>query len=105
MAGAAIEAREIDLIGVVGRDEPIRIYELAALAGWLGEDRRALFDIYASGLARYRAGDWDAADRAFRGALALAPADGPSTTMLQRIAELRKAPPAAWDGTWRLTSK
>ena len=89
----------------IGRDEPIRIYELAALAGWLGEDQRALFEIYASGLERYRAGDWDGADRAFRGALALAPDDGPSATMLQRIAQLREAPPAAWDGIWRLTRK
>ena len=105
MAGAAIEAREVDLVGVVGRAEPIRIFELAALGGWLGEDQRALFEVYASGLARYRAGDWDAADRALREALALAPGDGPSTTMLQRTAQFRREPPAAWDGIWRLTSK
>jgi class 3 adenylate cyclase len=105
MAGAAIEVREVDLVAVVGREEPIRVFELAALAGGLPPERRELFDLYALGLARYRAGDWKAAEQAFHKALARAPDDGPSQVMLDRALRFRAAPPSDWAGAWRLKSK
>lgn len=105
MAGEAIEAREVDMIGVVGRDEPMRAFELAAMSGTLDSGRRELFALYAVALAHYRAGAWDKAEAAFAKALALDADDGPSTTMLDRTRLLRAAPPADWDGVWRLTSK
>lgn len=105
MAGPAIEVREVDLVAVVGRMEPIRIFELAALAGGLAPERRELFDHYAIGLARYRAGEWTAAEQAFRKALARAPDDGPSQVMLERTLQFGAAPPADWTGVWRLVSK
>lgn len=105
MAGDTIEAREIDLIGVVGREEPVRIYELAAMAGELPPERRKLYDIYAAALSEYRAGQWSLAEAALREALLLAPGDGPSTALLHRVEHFRDAPPADWDGVWRMTAK
>ena len=105
MAGEAIEAREIDLIGVVGRDEPVRVYELAAMAGGLPPEKRALFDLYGEGLAHYRAGRWSGADAAFREALSVAPEDGPSATLLHRVERFSESAPADWNGVWRMTGK
>jgi class 3 adenylate cyclase len=104
-AGAAIEVREIDLLAVVGRDEPSRVFELAGLAGGLSDTTQALFDAYADGLSHYRSGAWIKAEKAFKAALAIVPTDGPATTMLARCEQLRATPPANWDGVWRLTKK
>ncbi|HET6969624.1 MAG TPA: adenylate/guanylate cyclase domain-containing protein, partial [Phenylobacterium sp.] len=105
MAGGAVEAREIDLVAVVGREEPLRVFELAALAGALPAERAELFGLYAEALASYRKGDWVGAERGFLAAIKRAPDDGPSKAMLERTRQLRAAPPPAWDGAWRLTSK
>jgi adenylate cyclase len=105
MAGDAIEAREIDLIGVVGRVEPVRVYELAAMAGNLPPEKRRLFDLYAAGLAEYRASQWKKAEDALREALTIVPDDGPSATLLARIGHFKDNAPPAWDGIWRMTQK
>ncbi len=105
MAGDAIEAREIDRIAVSGRDQPVTVYELAAMAGELAADRRALFDLYAVGLAFYRQGQWHDAAKAFHTALSHDPQDGPSRTMLDRVESFVTTPPADWNGIWRFTSK
>jgi adenylate cyclase len=105
MAEAAIAARWIDEIRVVGRIEPLRIYELAAMAGDLQPGAQELFDAYATALGHYRAADWDRAEAAFHEALRIAPKDGPSLTLLARIGVLREATPANWSGVWDMTSK
>jgi adenylate cyclase len=105
MAADSIAAREVDTIAVMGRVEPLSIYELAALAGDLSPERRTLFDVYAQGLAHYRAGDWPKAEKALRAALAQAPGDGPSRILLDRVTGFQAAPPARWDGVWQMTSK
>ncbi|MBI3707755.1 MAG: HAMP domain-containing protein [Proteobacteria bacterium] len=105
LAQDAIEARELDLIAVAGRTEPLRIYEVMAEAGGLDEAEQEARIRYAEGLAAYRARDWDAAEAGFRAALAARPGDGPATFFAKRVAKLRAAPPAAaeWDGVLRLT--
>ena len=105
MAGEAIETRELDLIGVVGRDEPVRVYELAAMAGELPPEKRQLFDLYAEGLAHYRAANWVKADAALRRAVSFAPEDGPSSTLLRRVERFREEAPADWSGIWRMMEK
>lgn len=105
LAETAIEARWIDEIRVVGRIEPLRIYGLAAMAGELPAASRELFDAYETALGHYRAGDWDKAETGFAEALRIDPHDGPSLTLLGRIAGLRNAPPANWSGVWDMTSK
>ena len=103
LAGDGFATREVDRVALVGRDEPIRIFELVGRTLTAGQ--RELFDLYAEGLARYRAGDWEPAEAAFGEALALTPSDGPSAAMLDRTRRLRADPPVGWEGVWRLTRK
>jgi adenylate cyclase len=97
--------RELDLIRVKGKDRPVAIYESLghrASVGGLAD----LLELHARGLAAYRARDWNAAERAFAGALTLHPADGPAAVYLSRCRLLAEAPPAAdWDGVWNLAEK
>jgi adenylate cyclase len=101
-----VEAREIDSIIVVGKTEPVRIYEVAAVSGGLTEAQKTLFEAFAAGLAAYRSRDWDAADAAFAHCLTAVPDDGPAAVFRTRIATLRcQPPPPDWDGAWRLDTK
>jgi adenylate cyclase len=101
LAGDALAFREIDLLRVVGKHEPIRVYELLGeranlAAGW--ETGLAAFE---TGLNRYREQDWEAAEAAFRQCLERLPGDRPSAAFLERIKAFRETPPAPdWGGVW-----
>jgi class 3 adenylate cyclase len=106
LAREEVECRELDLITVVGKSEPVRIYELLAARGGLAPGEAVLRDEFGKGLAAYRAREWDAAERQFRRCLELRPEDRPSALYAERIAIFRnEAPPANWDGVWHLTKK
>src|SRR6185437_12579984 len=59
LAQEIIEARELDLITVAGKTEPVRIYEALCRAGELGAERSELCGLFAHGLAAYRRQAWD----------------------------------------------
>ncbi|HEV3002842.1 MAG TPA: adenylate/guanylate cyclase domain-containing protein [Pirellulales bacterium] len=105
-AEQAVESRELDLITVVGKTEPVRIYELLCPAGKLKPEEAELIEEFHQGLGAYRAREWDAAERQFQRCLKINPRDAPSALYVDRIVTYRKdAPPADWDGVWRLTLK
>lgn len=104
--GARLELREIDRLAVVGQSVPQPVFEVMRRAGALAEPQESLRAHYAEGLAAYRGCRFDDARIAFNAALERCPGDGPSRTMLARIARFETNPPAAdWDGAWRLDSK
>ena len=106
LAQQEVEARELDLITVVGRTEPIRIYELLGRTAELlpGEDELA--HEFENGLKTYRAREWALAERHFQRCLEIRPADRPSALYIERISEMRKNPPPAdWNGVSRLVKK
>lgn len=106
LARQEVEARELDLITVVGKTEPVRIYELLGRTGEPLPDESELIREFEGGLKAYRAREWTAAERQFQRCLEIRPADGPSTLYLERIAEMRTTPPPAdWNGIWHLTKK
>jgi adenylate cyclase len=106
LAQQAVEVRELDFVTVVGKTEPVRIFELLGRAGEIAPDTCALRDLFAHGLAAYRERDWDGAEEKFQECLKLAPEDGPSRLFEQRVAFLRANPPAAdWQGVWHATEK
>lgn len=106
LARQEIETRELDLITVAGKTEPVRIYELLAPAGQLAPADADLPGEFAKGLAAYRAQDWDVAERQFQHCLEIRPGDAPANVFLERVAELRRQPPpAGWDGVWHMTKK
>jgi adenylate cyclase len=106
LAQQAVEVRELDFVTVVGKTEPVRIFELLGRAGEIVPDTFALRDLFAHGLAAYRERDWDGAEEKFQECLKLVPEDGPSQLFEQRVAFLRANPPAAdWQGVWHATEK
>ena len=105
-AREGVEARELDRIRVLGKSEPVQIYELLGRKGQVPEARLRLRVLYEQGLADYRRSAWSAAKTAFQDCLQLAPEDKPSKVMLDRIREFEiKSPPTGWDGTWNLDEK
>ena len=106
LAGDMLAFREIDSLRVVGKLEPVKVHELLGLAGELNDNTRHAVQDYETGLARYRAQDWDTAEAAFRACLSAMPGDRPAQAMLERIAAFRQSPPeAGWDGVWVATGK
>ncbi|MEM9247044.1 MAG: adenylate/guanylate cyclase domain-containing protein, partial [Cyanobacteria bacterium P01_F01_bin.153] len=96
--------RELDLLQVVGKDEPVRVYELVGKAGAVERSHLERCEIFATGLAAYRKQDWTQAQSAFK--KCQAEGDPPAQLYLDRIATLQQNPPPEdWDGVWRLTSK
>src|ERR1700730_2755473 len=78
LAQQIIEARELDLITVAGKTEPVRIYEAICRAGELGPERSELRELFADGLAAYRQQNWDDARAHFEKCLRIAAEDGPA---------------------------
>ena len=103
-----IEARELDIITVAGKTEPIRIYEAMGRAGELGPERdRAARPCSRKASTAYRENGTGMRRRNhFEGCLEQSLNDGPSRLLLERIEFLRSnAPPADWDGVWRFSEK
>jgi adenylate cyclase len=106
LAQQVIEARELDIITVAGKTEPVRIYEAMGRAGELGSGPSELRELFALGLAAYRQRDWDEAEARFANCLGITAGDGPARLFLERIAFFRSAPPPVdWGGIWRLSEK
>jgi class 3 adenylate cyclase len=105
-AGAAVECREIDTVRVIGRRQPVRLFQLLARVGDLAPERARARERFAAGLAAYRARDWDGAERGFAAAVECDPEDGAARVFLARVARLRAAPPPAdWDAVFALDTK
>jgi class 3 adenylate cyclase len=105
-AGDAVECRELDAIRVVGRQQPVRVYELLARKGQLDPARARAREAFEAGLAAYRTRDWDAAQRGFAAAIAHDPGDAPARAFLERAAALRaQPPPPGWEGVFELRAK
>jgi adenylate cyclase len=102
----AVEARELDVVMLAGKTEPIRIYELMGEMGALDAPRHELCETFAEGLDAYRRQDWDAAEKQFETCHHLVPEDGPSAVYLKRVVHFRQSPPPAdWDGVFRIGAK
>ena len=97
--------RELDLIRVKGRGEPVAVYQVLEI-GEDAKDAGVACDLFAAGLASYRAREWSEAAHCFREALAACAEDNPSRLFLDRSEHYLATPPDdAWDGVWSLTEK
>ena len=106
LAGGAIEARALDSIRVVGKTEPVRIYELLGRGGQLDPALRELRDQFEKALERYLAGSLETAEQLFERCLSLRADDGPSSTFLERIRYERAHPGArSADNVWNAPTK
>jgi adenylate cyclase len=101
----AVETRELDYARVVGKSDPVRMFEVLARKGDLDSIQTELRDHFEEGLRAYRLGEWDLAETRFRRGLAVKAGDIPSSLFLTRVAHLREHPPDHWDGVWSLAEK
>jgi adenylate cyclase len=91
---------------VKGKTKPVGVYEV--LDYHTDESFPHMMDVvnhFREGRKHYRAGDWDRAIRAFNECLKANEHDKLSGIYVERCETLKAAPPANWDGVWRMTSK
>ena len=106
LAKEEIEARELDLLRVKGKQVPIRIYELICPKGALSPLQNEKIEMFRDGLLNYRSKKWRKARRIFLSILEKDPADGPSHTYASRCHLLAGiGVPDDWDGIYVMTTK
>ncbi len=100
------ETRELDTIKVMGKNKPIKVYELVAPKGELPPEALNLLKEYAEGMELYHSRKFAEGLAKFDEILKAYPADGPSKTYRQRCEVLRDFPPKPdWDGVFEMGSK
>jgi adenylate cyclase len=107
LVGGAFLLREIDMVQVKGRRQPVRIYELLDRAGikFAGE-REEMLDSYAAGLEAYRRQLWTDALGHFQTCSRILPEDGPARVMADRCRiYLVSPPPQDWNGVFEHKTK
>lgn len=101
-----VEARKLDTIRVVGKDEATMVYELLSRKGELDDAKAEVVGLYDQGMGLYRDRRWDDAIKMFRRALKIDPEDAPSSKLIARCEGYKiEPPPEDWDGVYRLESK
>ncbi len=100
LVGDEFAAREISRVAVVGRKEPVTVYE--PMLPEQAAARKATLDVFAAGLAAYYAGDFREAEHRFA---SIAAEDPPAQRYADRCRELLASPPSQWNGVWVMTSK
>ncbi len=106
-AGSLIIARQLDLLRVVGKKEPVKVYELVGTREkGISEEKVRVLELFRSGFASYLAQNWEQAINYFEQALAIDPDDGPSKRYVQRCRMYKENPPAPeWDGVFTMKTK
>jgi adenylate cyclase len=103
---AEIETRELDTIRVMGKNKPIKIYEVLGKKGELSPQMRAILPLFNQGLQYYSNRDWKQALACFEKVLQINEHDGPSLTYRERCIDYQYRPPQEnWDGVYEMTSK
>lgn len=108
-----VEVRFIDTIAVVGKSEPVRVYELCAMKGDLTAKENDLIKLFDRGMDHYLNMEWGRAMAVFEKTAEIERIpDGkttPSQVYMDRCRGYKVNPPVAsgetWDGVCRLTKK
>ncbi|TVQ37578.1 MAG: adenylate/guanylate cyclase domain-containing protein [Spirochaetaceae bacterium] len=93
-------ARELSRVAVVGRAEPVTVFE-----PWFDADYQPLAErltTFERGLRNYYQGDFAAARKVFE---SISDLDPPASRYLARCLHLLQQPPEHWDGVWVMTEK
>lgn len=112
MVGDAFELRELDKITVVGKSEPITVFELVAEKGKASALEMEIIGKYHEGLAMYKKQEWDKGIAIFNENAAREKEwrpdqkTNPSILYIDRCEGFKANPPGKdWDGVFKLTSK
>jgi adenylate cyclase len=99
-------ARELGRVRVVGKDIPIRVFELLAKQGELSAQWQQALPLYEKGLQQFHAREFDQAALSFEGVLKVFPKDGPAFFYCNAARDYSAIPPDQdWDGVIKLTAK
>jgi adenylate cyclase len=110
-AGKEFLFRELDLIRVKGKLQPVIIYELICRTGESSnygshEEMHTLLARFREARTLYQNRQWADAQAAFMRILEKFPEDGPSRAYWKRCQEyLFDEPPSGWDGVFTMTHK
>jgi adenylate cyclase len=107
--------RYLDRIVVKGRSRPVPVFEIVGLKEKVDQRTRECLGIYAQGMERYLAQDWDGALRFFAESALLEPNQpskamaidsNPSIILTKRCHYFKEHPPGAdWDGVYVMKEK
>ena len=103
--------RELDLIRVKGKLQPVTIHELIGRAGepstyGTPDEVRTRLNAFLQARDLYRKRQWEEAQKTFQTVLDKWPDDGPSRTYWKRCQDyLFDEPPSGWDGVFTMTHK
>ena len=98
-------SREIDAIQVVGKSQPVKIYEPICEKEEATESLQQVARLYETGLEHYRSRNWDEAIYNFTQVLGIQD-DKPSKIFIERCEKLSEEPPeSGWTGIWEFTKK
>ncbi|HBF34661.1 TPA: adenylate/guanylate cyclase domain-containing protein [Candidatus Sumerlaeota bacterium] len=98
--GSDFAVREISRIQVVGKEEPIRVFEPMFPADYAAHKKT--FDAFATALSLYYNGSFQEAIAIFT---THESADAPSAAYARRCRDLIANPPSDWHGIWKMTEK
>jgi adenylate cyclase len=107
LAGDQIIARELDLLRVMGKNEPVKVHELVGIKeDGIPDRKQQVLDIFREGYVNYQVKDWEKAKSYFNQALTIDRTDGPSKTYIKRCDQFIAVPPAEdWDGVYTMLKK
>ena len=100
--GDAVDVRELDLVAVKGKDQPVQVFEVLDVKGSTPEPMLALARRFEEGLAEYRARRFAEAKAIF----AELTEDPTAKVYIGRCNEFIATPPdESWDGVWHMKEK
>ncbi len=107
MAKEGIYARQVDLLRVKGKTQPVKVYELVGLTEEpLSIEWQEVLQYFERGYQHYLNRNWEWAMNQFRQVLQIKANDGPARLYLMRCQEfIKNPPPRNWDGVFTLKQK
>jgi len=103
---SGVVLREIDMVQVKGKDEPITIYEPLGLEGEVEQNMLDEIKLWQQALRYYRAQDWDKAELQLLNLKKTAVKTYLYDVFIERIATYRAHPPEAeWKGVHKFETK
>ncbi|MBN2533995.1 MAG: adenylate/guanylate cyclase domain-containing protein [Spirochaetales bacterium] len=98
--GNAYPVRELSRVTVVGRKEPVTVYEPMPERKY--DEMKEVLSVFSSGLQAYYEGDFRNAKKIFETIVTQDPVAG---AYLKKCDELLLNPPKEWSGVWVMTTK
>jgi adenylate cyclase len=101
-----VTLREIDLLRVKGKDQPVAVYEVLDHRAAILPNLTDVVGCFGEGLEAYRARRWQRAIDCFGRVLKQHAGDAPSEIYIERCRHYIEAPPEEdWGGVWVMTEK